>query len=313
MKDRTSGHNEYIQASADFNKARNRALISKVYNMMNSQKDDLLSFHDVKEILKPKNQLYLGMKTVPIKLIVGSEGRYRDFNKYFLPRSEFLRHRWERVDRAQLEDVPLPAIQLYEIGGAYFVRDGNHRVSVARSRGIEEIDAEVISLSSEITITSPMTTDDLKKAVIDLEKKIFYEKTSFLEITGEKDLNFTTTGRYDKIYEQILERQYIMNQENGKEIQFQEAVFSWYNEIYRPIIKTIKHHKLDNNFPGKSPADIYLSIVRHWDFLKRKHGEDYSLQAAARNYSHRYGNRRGNNTGFFGKLAGFFGNRTINK
>jgi hypothetical protein len=101
---------DFTKATEDFNKARNKARFSKLTSIMNSSRDDLLSFYDVKEILKPQNQIYLGMKQVPIKLIVGSEGRYRDFNKGFHPRSDFLRQRWESVDRAQIRDIPLPAI-----------------------------------------------------------------------------------------------------------------------------------------------------------------------------------------------------------
>ena len=146
-----------LQASEDFSKARGKAILSRIQNFMNPDKDKLLSFNDVKDILKPRNETYRGMQVVPLELIVGSEGRYRDFNKYFLPRSEYLRQRWERVDMARLKDIILPPIQLYEIGGVYFVRDGNHRVSVARSQGSGSIDAEVISLSSEIKIDPSMT------------------------------------------------------------------------------------------------------------------------------------------------------------
>jgi hypothetical protein len=39
-----------------------------------------------------------------------------------------------------LQDITLPSILLYEIGGVYFVRDGNHRVSVAKIKGVEFID-----------------------------------------------------------------------------------------------------------------------------------------------------------------------------
>jgi hypothetical protein len=296
----------FTRATDDFNRARKKAIISKFTNIMNSQRDDLLSFHDVKEILKPENQVYWGMKQVPIKLIVGSEGRYRDFNKGFHPRSEFLRARWERVDRANINDIPLPAIQLYEIGGAYFDRDGNHRVSVARSQGVEEIDAEVISLSSEITITSSMTTDDLREAVINLEKKIFYEKTNFEELTGDKDLKFTTTGRYDKIYEHILEHKYYQNQDSEEEISFSDALVSWYNKIYSPIIKIINEQKIINSFPGKSPSDLYIWVVRHWDFLKKKYGDDYSASDAAKNFCIRYGIQKKHFSNFFKSLLGKF-------
>jgi len=307
MNEKKTADNEFIQASADFNRARNRAFISKIHNIMNSQKDDLLSFYDVREILKPKNQVYLGMKTVPLKLIMGSEGRYRDFNRDFQPRSEYMRTRWESVDRAHLKDKPLPAIQLYEIGGAYFVRDGNHRVSVARSGGVEEIDAEVVSLSSEITIKPAMTNDDLRRAVIDLEKKIFYEKTDFLKLTGDNGLVFTTTGRYDKIYEHILDHKYFLNMEKNEEIPFQDAMVSWYNDYYKPLIKIITGEKICDRFPGQCPADLYIWIIRHWDFLKRKHGDEYPMHKAAKNFSSRYGNRKKavKKPRFFGRIFGY--------
>jgi hypothetical protein len=294
------GSSEDLQASQDFNKARNKALLSRIQNFMNSEKDTLLSLYDVKKILKPKNEVYRGMKTVPIKLIVGSEGRYRDFNKYFLPRSEFLRARWERVDKAQIRDIPLPAIQLYEIGGAYFVRDGNHRVSVARAQGVEEIDAEVTSLGTEITITPSMTAEELKGAVIDYEKKLFYEKTRFGELTGDDNLVFTQPGRYDEIYNHIMVHKYYLNQSRDEEIPFAEALVSWYNNVYSPIVKIINDDMLCLNFPGRSPGDLYVWIVSHWDFLKKKNGLSFSLSAAARDFSVRYGKKEGK---FFRFLA----------
>ena len=283
---------DFLQATEDFNRARNRAFLSRIANFMNLNRDDLLSFYEVKEILKPKSEVYLGMQIVPTKLILGSEGRYRDFNKYFLPRSEFLRARWERVDRAYIKDILLPAIQLYEIGGAYFVRDGNHRVSVAKSQGIEHIDAEVISLSTEISIKASMTQDELKAAVIDYEKKVFYKKSNFEELTGDKSLNFSSPGCYDRIYQHILEHKYFINENSSEEIPFPDALVSWYRHVYDPIIKIINEEKLCRNFPGKESSDLYLWIVRQWDFLKKKNGVHYSIPHAARNFSVRYGNKK---------------------
>lgn len=281
-----------LQASEDFSKARGKAILSRIQNFMNPDKDKLLSFNDVKDILKPRNETYRGMQVVPLELIVGSEGRYRDFNKYFLPRSEYLRQRWERVDMARLKDIILPPIQLYEIGGVYFVRDGNHRVSVARSQGSGSIDAEVISLSSEIKIDPSMTKEQLKQAVIDYEKKLFYEKTNFYELTGCDDLDFSTPGRYDVIYNHILVHKYYLNEHATMEISFSDALVSWYNNVYKPIIDIIKDEHLDARFPGRTPSDLYVWIVKHWDFLKKKYGIHYSMSDAARDFTRKYGKER---------------------
>jgi hypothetical protein len=280
------------RTAEDFSRARGRALLARIQDFLKSGHDRMLSFNDVKDILKPKNQVYRGTQTVPIRLIAGSEGRYHDFNKYFLPRSEHLRYRWERVDEARIMDIILPPIQLYEIGGVYFVRDGNHRVSVAKAQGVEFIDAEVTSMATEISMSPSMTTEDLTKALIAYEKKIFYEKTQFGELTGYGDLDFTSPGRYDEIYNHILVHKYFLNQHTSEEIPFSKALVSWYNKVYRPVIDIIKEQWLLLHFPGRSPGDLYVWIVKHWDFLKKKYGV-YSLAEAARDFSRKYGQRRG--------------------
>jgi hypothetical protein len=293
---------EKLQASSDFSRARGKALLSRIQHFMNADRDRLLSFNDVKEILKPKNEVYRGTRTVPVNLIVGSEGRYRDFNKYFLPKSEYLRNRWERVDEAHLKYLVLPPIQLYEIGGVYFVRDGNHRVSVARAQGVEFIDAEVTSLSSEIQISPSMTSDDLREALLDYEKKIFYEKTNFGELTGDYALTFTAPGSYDVIYNHILVHKYFLNQDKTGEIPFSQALVFWYNNVYRPIIEIIREQWLLVHFPGRSEGDLYVWIVKHWDFLKKKYGV-YSLVEAALDFSRKYGQSRGRFFRFLALLA----------
>jgi hypothetical protein len=287
------------QASSDFSRARGKAILSQIQHFMHTDRDRLLSFNDVKDILKPRNEVYRGSQTVPLKLIVGSEGRYRDFNKYFLPRSEHLRSRWERVDEAHLRDIILPPIQLYEIGGVYFVRDGNHRVSVARTQNVEFIDADVTSLATEIHITPSMTVDELREALVAYEKNIFYEKTGFGDLTGDTGLCFSSPGRYDVIYNHILVHKYFLNQNRESEIPFSDALVSWYNKVYSPIIAIIREQWLLANFPGRTEGDLYVWIVKHWDFLKKKYG-GYSLAEAAGDFSKKYGQSRGR---FFRLLA----------
>jgi len=278
---------------------------------MNTDKNRMLSFHDVKDILKPKNQVYMGSRTVPIRLIAGSEGRYRDFNKYFLPKTEHLRYRWQRVDEAHLQDIILPAILLYEIGGVYFVRDGNHRVSVAKAQNVEFIDAEVISLSSEINLRPDMTIDQLREALVGYEKIIFYENTKFGELTGDTALDFSSPGQYDVIYNHILVHKYFLNESKEGEIPFSEALVSWYNNVYDPAIAVIRKQWLLVNFPGRTESDLYVWIVKHWDFLKKKYGV-YPLADAADDFSRKYGQSRGRFFRFFAMVAnrifGKFGN-----
>jgi len=296
------------QTYADFSRARGKAMLSQIQNFLNTDRDKLLSFNDVKGILKPKNEVYMGSQTVPIKMIVGSEGRYHDFNKYFLPRKEHLRHRWQRVDEAHIKDIILPPILLYEIGGVYFVRDGNHRVSVAKMQGVEFIDAEVISLTTEMNINPSMTTDELTAELIEYEKNIFYTETLFGDLTDHWDMNFSAPGRYDVIYNHILVHKYYLNEDIEEEIHFNNALVSWYNNVYNPVIKIIREQWLLANFPGRTEADLYVWIIKHWDFLKKKYGT-YSLNKAAGDFSRKYGQSHGK----FLRVLGLLVDRVFHK
>jgi len=291
------------QASDDFSRARGRAMLSQIQYFLNTDKNKLLSFHDVKDILKPKNEVYMGSQVVPIKLIAGSEGRYHDFNKFFLPRKEHLRQRWQRVDEAHIKDIILPPILLYEIGGVYFVRDGNHRVSVAKMQNVEFIDAEVISLSTEVNLKPSMTNDELRVALIEFEKKIFYCETFFGDLTDDWDLNFSSPGRYDVIYNHILVHKYFINESITEEIPFFDAIVSWYNNVYNPVITIIKKQLLLANFPGRTEADLYVWIIKHWDFLKMKYGT-YSLSKAAMDFTKKYGQDKGRFLRFLALMVG---------
>ena len=273
-----------FQAQEDFSKARNKAWINEMQHVMHPDKKRLLSLNDVKKILRPKNEVYVGLKTVPIKKIVGSEGRYNDFDNHFLPRSNELKQRWVNVDQAHLSDIILPPIQLYELGGLYFVRDGNHRVSVAKAQGVEFIDAEVISLQSEVQLPPDVRLDTLLAEVIRYEKRVFYNETNFGDLTDYWDLDFTAIGRYDVIYNHILVHKYYMNEQQHTEINFNDALISWFKTVYLPVIAVIDKYKLLSDFKNRTKSDIYVWIVKHWDKLKQKNGNDFSLDEAARDF-----------------------------
>ena len=277
-------NNLKFQAQEDFARARNKAWISDIQHFMNPDKKRLLSFNDVKKILKPKNEVYMGLKTVPIKKIIGSEGRYNDFDGHFLPRTNELRQRWINVDQAHLSDVILPPIQLYELAGLYFVRDGNHRVSVAKTQGVEFIDAEVISLQSEIQLPDDIRQDTLLEAVIHYEKRIFYNETNFGDLTDYWDLDFTSTGRYDVIYNHILVHKYFMNENRSDELSFTDALLSWFQTVYLPVINVIEEYRLLSNFKNRTKSDIYVWLIKHWDELKQKNGNDYTLDEATKDF-----------------------------
>ncbi|MFO8063125.1 MAG: transcriptional regulator [Spirochaetota bacterium] len=282
---------DFVQVTArdDFNKARTQAKISRLINALTPQNQELLSLRDVTDVVRPHSETYKGLQAVDVRRIVGSEGRYNDFNKGFLPRRETLRGRWQSIDRAHLQQVNLPVIRLYEIGGVYFVRDGNHRVSVARAQGVMSIDAEVVSLGTEIKLDPEMTKADLKNAVINYEKERFYERTQWPQVIPRYDLVFTEVGRYDVVLQHVEGHKYFLNQHYSEELSFQQALQSWFNNVFKPIVDVIAYERILARFPGRTAADLYMWIVKHWDELKKQYGEDYPVQEAARDFSSRFG------------------------
>lgn len=282
---------ELIESEArdDFNRARKGAFFSQIFGLFSSSKQELLSLQEVKDVLKPRGETYRGMQTVPIDRIVGSEGRYRDFNRSFLPRHEYLRHRWQRVDMAHLTDVILPPIKLYEIGGIYFVRDGNHRVSVAKAQGVISIDAEVVSLDTEIPLSESMTRRNLENAVIEHERQRFLKRLQLHRILPDEPFTVTSPGRYDELAQHIFGHKYYLNEYRAVEIPLEDAILSWYRNVYRPIVDVIHENNLMNRFSGRTATDLYLWIVKRWDELKTQYGDEFPLQAAAEEYSARFG------------------------
>ncbi len=277
------------QARDDFNKARSKATISHILHAMTPEKQNLLSLEDIKKLIKPKSETYLGMKTVDIDLIIGSEGRYNDFNRTFLPKKEFIRNRWESIDKAHLKSVILPPIKLYEIGGSYFVRDGNHRVSVAKLQGVMSIDAEVIRLDTEITLTPGMTQHEIVKEIIKYEKKRVFSETELSLILNPEELDFTAPGRFYEILRHIQGHKYFLNEDSKDEIPFIKAGQSWYNNLYKPIIEIVREERILSRFPGRTEGDLYMWIIKHWDKLKNNNKNNFTLQEAAVSFSSKYG------------------------
>ena len=280
---------EQAQTEEDFAKARNKAFFNEIQHLLSPEEASLISLNDVKQLIRPINETYLGMKVIPIDKIIGSEGRYKDFDNNFFPKSSHLRNRWEHVDEAAIKSITLPPIKVYEINGLYFVRDGNHRVSVAKARGTEFIDAEVVTLQSEIKLKKPNNMNDIVKQIINYEKRLFYAETSFGDITDFWCLDFSRAGRYDVIYNHILTHKYFLNQQQEDEVSMEDAILSWFTKVYVPIISTIQKKKILKKFPKRTYSDLYVWIVRYWDDLKHKFGNnEIPIDLAVEDFTKKY-------------------------
>ena len=109
------------------------------------RKPFLFDLNAIKSDLNLQGCFYAGIRVVRIDSIIGSEGKVSDFDRVFHPLNEASRQRWVGMAIAYLSRLPLPPVQLIQVGDAYFVRDGHHRISVARAFEQVAVDAEVIT------------------------------------------------------------------------------------------------------------------------------------------------------------------------
>jgi len=155
------------EAAKEFASARKKALLRQIWAFLrrNPGYNRLLSFEEVAEPLDPWRQAYfLGGQAVPVGRIVGSEGRYADFDDEFLPLKGSSEERWRSVYVALRRGEELPPVSLLKVGDSYFVRDGNHRVSVARWMGVEALGAEVVEVRAAVPVRAAISTRDLPES-----------------------------------------------------------------------------------------------------------------------------------------------------
>ncbi|MBD5403451.1 MAG: transcriptional regulator [Treponema sp.] len=264
--------------SSDFSRARSKALINEMQHLLNPEEAQMISFNQIKQIIKPENETYMGMQAIPVSKIVGSEGRYKDFDNQFFPKNSFMKERWERVDSAIINDIVLPPIRVYELAGLYFVRDGNHRVSVAKSKGVEFIDAEVVSLQTEVRLSPVHTLTGITKQIVNYEKRNFYFETSYGDITDYWNLDLSIPGQYDIIYQHILTHKYFINMGKKEEISMEQAIKSWHTTVFLPAIAIIEKYNIIKYIKNRTTGDLYIYLVDSLYQINEKFGAEIQLE-----------------------------------
>jgi hypothetical protein len=277
---------EHLQAIAEAERLEQRAMLHELLHRLKGEPNVLLPFHQALA-LRPRGEHDLGLKTIEVDKVVGSVDRYEDFDHRFLPKTPHTLERWKRLRTLQLLGVELPPIEVYQVGEAYFVKDGNHRVALAKATGQKYLDAHVIALDVPVPVEPG---DTLKDLILKAEYAHFLEKTGLKALEpGAEEIRFTALGRYDLLLDHIATRRYFKGLEEGREIPWEEAVVDWYQNLYRPTVEAIRRLGLLKDFPGRTEADLYLWVMDHRHFLAQELGVDLSPEEAARSYEARFG------------------------
>ncbi len=270
---------------ADFGRARTKALFHAIMNRLAGRERRLLSFREVSDKLHIGGSLYRGVQPVPVKNIIGSVDRYRDFDVAFLPTQEHTAWRWKSINRAFYEEVDLPPVKLYQVGDTYFVLDGNHRVSVARERGIEFIDAEVIECRPRVLVKTDLNASELE---ILGEYTDFLERTQLDQLRPEQNITFTIAGGYQALLEHIAVHRYYMGLDQQRDIPEAEAVMHWYDAVYAPAVQLIRQQNIMADFPARTESDLYMWVMDHLYYLRETAGEQVDVAQAAHEFVEEY-------------------------
>jgi len=264
-------------AHRGWERARRAAMVEEIQSKLGMRSVDLLSFDDVRDMLGiDENGCDKGIQEIPLSHIRGSVGRYRDFSKTFLPRRDHMRERWEKVSAATYSKGT-PPIEVYQLGDAYFVLDGNHRVSIAIQNGADTIEARVIKLHSAVGLSAEADFDEvLTKA----EYIRFLEQTDFEELYSDEEIIFSLPGSYREVQDQI-EMCHVMLGDNAS---YEEAVEVWYEDVYLPAVALIHEQGLLEQFSDRTEADLFIWV---WRFRREiiEHGE-FSLSSIVERITH---------------------------
>ncbi len=254
-------------AARQFDRARRRVVVHDIMAFLRGYRNHLLDFGPLSESLASGEPVDLGIQDVPLKAIRGSVDRYQEFDMAFLPKHEGLRDRWQRVAAARRYGLPMRPVELYKLGDVYFVKDGHHRVSVARLHGDETIQAHVLELTSRVPLHPDLNPKDLPdiQAYGD-----FLRVTKADEILPHVDLRLSEPQYYARLLRHIALFRYL-NREPGEEPrEWPEAVRAWYEQLYRPICEMIRASGVMKRFPKRTRTDLYLWITTHFRQLNNR-------------------------------------------
>ena len=264
-------------AQHDFSRARRARLLSDIARRLRREPDDvglILPFEEVVEALGRTGQVDRGLQVVSLDAIVGTVDRAVDFDRGFRPTSARLRSRWERIAAAQRRGEALPPISLFQVGELYFVRDGHHRVSVAKSLGRDDIDAYVTEVTTRIKLGEDTRVSDLP---LKDHERLFRERVPLPADVRDR-ISVSDPWDYGVLAEAIEAWGFRAMQERHEYLDRREVGRLWFEEEYAPVVEMLH----DGGFVERheTPADAYLRVAGARYRLLRTH--EWSDEVLAR-------------------------------
>ncbi len=257
-------------AQFDFGRARRRRAMSRLAASLRREPSDvnvILPFDEVVEALGRRGERRVGLQTIPLDSIVGTVDRSREFDRAFRPTSSRVRPRWERIAMAQRKGQAMPPIDVYRIGELHFVKDGHHRVSVARELGYDAIEAYVTEVITELGAEREIRIADL---ALKSHQRLFFERVP-LSPEARSQIKLSDEWRYAALAEAVEAWGFRACQVRDQLMSRAEVASAWFHEEYLPVVEMLREAELIRR---GTETETYMRVAHLRYLLLRTHSWD---------------------------------------
>lgn len=266
-------------AQADFTRARRRQVLERLATRLRREPSDIdviLPFGEVIDALGHAGARDVGLESIPLDSIVGTTERTADFDRRFRPVTERVRPRWERIARAERRGEPMPPISVYRIGDLHFVRDGHHRVSVARAQGRTHIDGYVREVRTTLAAGRDIRLSDLP---LKSHERMFWERVP-LPAEGRGRIALRDPGDYSLLAEGVEAWGFRASQARRAFLTREEVARSWFAEEYVPVVEMLGEADLLG--PGTETESYMRTTAERWRLMRTHTWSDEAIDSVRR-------------------------------
>jgi hypothetical protein len=265
-------------AQGDFSRARRRRALARLSARLRRVDDvnHILPFEEVARALGRVGERRLGEQLIPLDSIVGTVDRSREFDRDFRPTSPRVRERWQRINLAQRKGQAMPPIDVYRIGELHFVKDGHHRVSVARALGHKDINAYVTEVQTQVGADREIRLKDLP---LKSHQRLFFERVPLTPEKRER-IHLRDEWRYAALAEAVEAWGFRASQARGEKLSRQEVAESWLHDEYEPVTAMLRDAQLVPK--GVSDTEAYMKVAALRYLILRTHEWDDAVIDAIR-------------------------------
>lgn len=267
-------------AQDDFLRARRRRTVARLSAFLRREPDDIdmmLPFDEVVDALGRVAERDLGLQTIPTRSIVGTVDRTTEFDRAFRPTSGLVRRRFERIAAAHRRGEPLPPIDVYRVGDAHFVRDGHHRVAVARAQRRADIDARVVEVVTRVEADASIRHGDLP---LKSHERLFHERVP-LPLQARSRISLGDPERYGQLAEGVEAWGFRLQQAERECLDRGEVARRWFEEEFVPVVDLLREAALIDD--QETDADAYLRLsADRYRLMRTQEWSDEAIERVRR-------------------------------